>query len=809
MKKLLEIKKLEIQDAFIVKGNRHLDNRGYFEEIYNQTHLEKPITDSWKQVSISYSQQDVLRGMHCSNYAKFVQCLKGEVYDVIVDLRPDSPTFMKWQGVWLNGDSTDQTHLYVPKRCGHGFFAKKDCYFLYLQDGVYDPTSDVELNLFDKKINIEWPTPTKEYIISQKDSNNPLFEQLRARLMTLNAEKQLALTQPKFLVYGSTGFLGSHAIQVLKKQGKYFKVGLSRLENRESLEKEIKSSMPCHVLCLAGIAGKPNISWCEKNQIETIRANLIGQLNIADITSKLDINCTLLTSGAIYKYDDEHELNSNKGFTEEDEPNFNGNFYSRMRIIEEQLLKSYPNVLNLRITYPTSFDLDPRSLLAKLIKYEKIESIPISVTIIEDLWPIMIDMTEKRISGTYNFNNPGTISHDEILNIYKSTINAEHTWKLASPNKNVSASELSAEKLLNLGYKVPHVKESFQNLVNKIKAEKMFKPKNILLTGGAGFIGSHVALHLIKKYKDYNIVVLDILDQCANIKNLDEVRDEPNFRFVKGDICDFELVKKVMVENNIDCVFHFAALSHVDLSIKDFLRYTEVNVKGTHVLLENAYQCRIKRFVHVSTDEVYGTTGEVARADQALDPTNPYACSKLAAECIVMAYQKCFKLPVVISRSNNVYGPHQFLEKVIPKFINRLVKNQKCCIHGDGSHERDFLYASDAVNAFDLILHKGELNQYYNIGSSSVVKVIDLARMIIRIMNKTEVGREDEMIEYVEQRMIDDVRYRIECSPIKQLGWSQKVSFEQGLKETVDWYVKNQDYWINCDSALAPHPTDN
>lgn len=186
-----KITHLDIAGAFTVTGKRFPDDRGYFQEIYNETKFENPITKSWKQVSLSKSKANVIRGLHCSNYSKFVQCVSGEVYDVIVDLRPDSPTFMKWTGVWLKGDDTDEpTHLYVPKRCGHGFFAKKDCLFLYLQDGTYNPQEDVELNPFDKTINVVWPKSSdndENYIISKKDRENPDFIHLKDKIATFTS----------------------------------------------------------------------------------------------------------------------------------------------------------------------------------------------------------------------------------------------------------------------------------------------------------------------------------------------------------------------------------------------------------------------------------------------------------------------------------------------------------------------------------------------------------------------------------------------------------------------------------------------
>ena len=245
---------------------------------------------------------------------------------------------------------------------------------------------------------------------------------------------------------------------------------------------------------------------------------------------------------------------------------------------------------------------------------------------------------------------------------------------------------------------------------------------------------------------------------------------------------------------------HFAAQSHVDVSLKNSLIFTEVNVLGTHVLLECSRLVNLKRFIHVSTDEVYGTTEEKASDQQKIDPTNPYACSKLAAEFIIMAYQKCYKLPVIITRGNNVYGPNQFFEKVIPKFIVRLLKGRKCCVHHDGTAIRDFLYISDVVDAFEKMLHDAKINEFYNIGAEKGIRIIDLARLLIKLMKKE--GKDEDFIEFVTGRVIEDRRYTIDSKAINELRWKQKIDFEEGLKMTIEWYKKNLDFWPDQDDAL-------
>jgi dTDP-glucose 4,6-dehydratase/dTDP-4-dehydrorhamnose 3,5-epimerase len=808
-----KITKLEIADAFLVSGKRFLDERGFFQEIYNETKFEQPITERWKQASLSKSKANVIRGLHCSNYAKFVQCLSGEVYDVIVDLRPDSPTFMKWQGVWLNGDDLENPiHLYVPKRCGHGFFCKKDSLFLYLQDGAYNPKEDIELNLFDEIIKVDWPKPVdgaQDYIISQKDRTNPKFNQLKDKILKSQTVNDLAnrkenfnIFLPKFspkkelfLVYGANYFLGKYFVNYLARTNKSFQIGSNDFHDKNSLQNEIEKVAPSHIFCFNELALQDNSLWYETNKLDEIRKNFLYISLLAQISNELNIHSTFLA------------LNQNTTSSD--------NLILQLNSFQNAFFNSFENILRIKLSYLLSSDLHPTSILNKLLKFKTIESFPLSISVVDDTLPLILNLAEKRIVGKFSLSNPGKITQDDLLQIYKKSINSDHEYKVVKSHMLLDDS--SDENITDLSYKLPTIKQSIETVMSHLKENiqqetqqinEKFVPKNILLTGGAGFIGSHVAIHLVKTYKHYNVFVLDILDYCANLKNLDEIKDEPNFKFIKGDICNFEMVKFVMEQFEIDCVMHFAAQSHVDLSIRNSLSFTEVNIKGTHVLLENARRCNVKRFIHVSTDEVYGTTDEEANIDQALQPTNPYACSKLGAECIIMAYQKCFKMPIVISRGNNVYGPHQFLEKVIPKFIMRLLKDQKCCIHGDGSSERDFLYISDVVNAFDVLLHNGIPHHFYNIGASKGVRIADLAKIIVRQIKNTEEGKEDEYIEYVEDRILDDKRYKIDSSKIKSLGWKQQVSFEEGIKKTIAWYMSHQNYWQNSDYALQPHPKE-
>lgn len=336
-----------------------------------------------------------------------------------------------------------------------------------------------------------------------------------------------------------------------------------------------------------------------------------------------------------------------------------------------------------------------------------------------------------------------------------------------------------------------------------------YEPKNIFLTGGAGFIGSHVAILLCKKYPHYNVVVYDKLDYCSCLENLSEIKDLPNFKFVKGDIGSSDLVTYVFKENKIDTVLHFAAQTHVDNSFGNSFAFTQANIYGTHVLLECAKNCTtMKRFIHVSTDEVYGE-GEDFDAkpmdeEHVLEPTNPYAATKAGAEFLVKSYHRSFKLPVIITRGNNVYGPHQFPEKLIPKFTNQILRGLPVTIHGDGSNTRNFLFVEDVARAFDCILHKGQEGLIYNIGGQNELPNIEVAKTLIRIL-----GKEDEMdkyITYVPDRKFNDLRYTINSAKLHELGWKEEMSWEDGLRKTVEWYRSYSNRYENLEHALVAHP---
>ncbi|MBT4349293.1 dTDP-glucose 4,6-dehydratase [bacterium] len=316
---------------------------------------------------------------------------------------------------------------------------------------------------------------------------------------------------------------------------------------------------------------------------------------------------------------------------------------------------------------------------------------------------------------------------------------------------------------------------------------------NLLVTGGAGFIGSNFIYYILDKYPEYKIINLDLLTYAGNLDNLKKLPKEANHKFVKGDINDYDLVSKIIQENDIDMIVHFAAESHVDRSIQDPDVFLKTNILGTSTLLRAAKENGNIRFHHISTDEVYGSLGKtgIFTEDTAYDPRSPYSASKAASDHLVRSYYHTFALPITISNCSNNYGPYQFPEKLIPLLVTNLLQDKKIPIYGKGENIRDWIHVSDHCRAIDLILHKGKIGETYCVGGENEMHNIDIAKMILQIMHKNE-----EMIEYVQDRLGHDYRYAISNKKInKELNWKPKIDFSTGLTNTVEWYKNNTNWW--------------
>ncbi|RGU76209.1 dTDP-glucose 4,6-dehydratase [Odoribacter splanchnicus] len=332
--------------------------------------------------------------------------------------------------------------------------------------------------------------------------------------------------------------------------------------------------------------------------------------------------------------------------------------------------------------------------------------------------------------------------------------------------------------------------------------------RNILITGGAGFIGSHVVRLFVTKYPEYHIINLDKLTYAGNLANLADIEQQPNYTFVKADICDFEKILELFRQHSIDGVIHLAAESHVDRSIKDPFTFAQTNVMGTLSLLQAAKvswdgQYDGKRFYHISTDEVYGALkfdGTFFTETTKYDPHSPYSASKASSDHFVRAFHDTFGMPTLVTNCSNNYGPYQFPEKLIPLFINNIRHNKPLPVYGKGENVRDWLYVVDHAQAIDLIFHNGKVAETYNIGGFNEWKNIDLIRVLIktvdRLLGRPE-GASEKLITYVTDRAGHDLRYAIDSTKLKnELGWEPSLQFEEGIEKTVKWYLDNQE-WLD------------
>ncbi|MBU3911365.1 MAG: dTDP-glucose 4,6-dehydratase [Candidatus Omnitrophica bacterium] len=313
--------------------------------------------------------------------------------------------------------------------------------------------------------------------------------------------------------------------------------------------------------------------------------------------------------------------------------------------------------------------------------------------------------------------------------------------------------------------------------------------RTLLVTGGCGFIGSNFIRYILKKYKNRKIVNIDKLTYCGCRGNLTDIEKDRRYTFVKGDICDKKIIDKIA--KGCDAIVNFAAESHVDRSIKDASSFVRTNVHGVHVLLEAAKKYKIKRMIQISTDECYGSIQRGSfKETTLLHPNSPYAASKAAGDHLALAYHTTFKVPAIVTRSSNNFGPYQFPEKVIPLFITNLLENKKVPLYGDGMNVRDWLYVIDNCRAIDLVLRKGKPGEIYNIGGSYEIPNIKLTRVILKHLNKTY-----DMIKYVPDRLGHDRRYSLDSNKVKRLGWKTLKNFDKAIEETIEWYKNNKPWW--------------
>ena len=634
------------------------------------------------------------------------------------------------------------------------------------------------------------------------------------------------------LVYGHKGWIGSQFISLLKNQEYNYIVGNARVDNTSLLLNELDNFKPTHVVSFIGrthgtIGEKEytTIDYLEQpgKLVENIKDNLFSPLSLALACKERKIHYTYLGTGCIFSYNNENDIDNayGEGFTEMDVPNFFGSGYSIVKGFTDRLMHQLEDtVLNLRIRMPIVDKDCSRNFITKITNYEKICSVPNSMSVLPELLPIALKMLEKGVVGTINLTNPGIISHNEILEMYKEYVDPSFTWKNFSTEEqrkilacDRSNNLLDTTLLQNFAPEVRSIKDAVRELLQNYKKCEKIKcndikcndikcdsikcgfedlPSTVLfVTGGAGFIGSNFINEIYNKYKNIKIINFDALYYCADeIKNINtNIRnDKERYTFIKGNLQSLDLINYIFQVNKITHVVHFAAQSHVQHSFTDAIQYTKDNILGTHHLLEAArlYCPVLQKFIHVSTDEVYGESmldaDEKHKTEQTiLCPTNPYAATKAGAELLAQAYNHSFKMPIIITRGNNVYGPNQYPEKVIPRFIQQLQKGEKITIQGDGSCMRAFLHAHDTALAFITILEKGKVGEIYNIGCDEGMEysILEVAKILIKKIKDTD--DYTKWITFIEDRPFNDQRYYISNNKLKELGWNITINFEDGI----------------------------
>jgi dTDP-glucose 4,6-dehydratase len=616
----------------------------------------------------------------------------------------------------------------------------------------------------------------------------------------------------RVLVYGHKGWIGNQFIDILTKKSIEYYKGESRVDNSDDIENEFKLYHPTHVVSFIGrthgtIGEKKytTIDYLEQEGklYENVRDNLFSPFILAELCSRHNIHYTYLGTGCIFKYDEEHPFGEEiNGFTEDSVPNFFGSSYSIVKGFTDKMMKLYEkNVLNLRIRMPITGEENSRNFITKIVNYEKVCSVPNSMTVLPELLPYVLDMMKNGVVGTMNLTNPGLISHNEILEMYREIVNPFFTWKNFSQEeqRKILAADrsnnfLDTTRLESLYPEIKNIKDSVRECLQQYAESKILeKEVNLLVTGGCGFIGSNFINYYFPKNKVSKLVNLDAMYYCANEMNVGEPirKSVDKYTLVKGNLCDSDLVDHILKTFKITHIIHFAAQSHVQNSFDDSLTFTEDNILGTHILLESCRKYgKIERFIHVSTDEVYGesmnSVDEKHKTEHSiLCPTNPYAATKAGAELIAQSYNHSYKMPIIITRGNNVYGPNQYPEKLIPRFIKLLRENKKVTIQGDGSTVRAFLHAYDTATAFETILEKGKIGEIYNIGCDEGMEysVLEIAKILIKMIKNTE--EYEDWIKYIEDRPFNDQRYYISNQKLKELGWEIKKEFIDGIQRLI------------------------
>ncbi len=519
-----------------------------------------------------------------------------------------------------------------------------------------------------------------------------------------------------------------------------------------------------------------NIDFLQENLKCNIQDNLLSHLLLMEIAQQMKIHLSIIGTGCIYQDGPDTPFD---GFNEQCDPNFFGSDYSIVKGALDQMIRlRSQEILHVRIRMPIDDEPHKRNLITKLSTFAKVTDIPNSMSVLPDLLPILIHLAHRRVRGVFNLVNPGTMTHKEIMELYKLHVNQCHTvdvFPISEHDQVVKAKRSNttlSTKQLMATCRENGIPEPLPLREALLSCLKQYSPyRCIAVTGGSGFLGSHLIDKLSHYYPRSTIINID--------KNKSRF-EIPNIICIQADITDSPSIQRIFERYEIDTVFHLAAETHVDKSFQHSMQFTRTNVEGTHVILECCRAFKVSRVIHMSTDEVYGSNTGTHTEQSLLNPTNPYAASKVGAEALCQAYIRSFKLPLLIVRCNNIYGTRQFPDKVIPRFICRALCHKPLQIQGDGQALRTFVHVHDVVSALHVILRAGVTGEIYNISSDDEWSVRALADRILKAVPGT--------IEFVADRNFQDVRYSINSEKLKALGWRPTVPFEDGLLDCITWY---------------------
>lgn len=599
----------------------------------------------------------------------------------------------------------------------------------------------------------------------------------------------------KVLVFGHKGWIGSQLVELIKNKHDIM-LASCRADDIRGVTTLLQEHKPTHVVSLIGRTHGPGFSTIDYLQQpdtlkENVRDNLFAPVSLALLCKAHGAHFTYLGTGCIFNSENKETM-----YDEDDRPDFFGSNYSIVKGMTDELMHLLKDcTLNIRIRMPITSENHPRNFITKILNYEKVCSIPNSMTVLPILLPYVIKLMEMCYTGTINMTNPGVISHNEILQMYKDIVDPSISWQNFSlEDQNAilmskrSNNHLSTRLLESIFPEVPDIHTAMRTcLLNWKQAPTKSRLDDhdcVLITGGCGAIGSEVINYLKRKYADTMFVNLDMLTYAGNESNIEPPYD--NYTFVLGNICDMQIVNHVLQKYKPTMIIHFAAESHVDTSFGNSFKFTETNVMGTHVLLECARKHPgIRKFVHMSTDEVYGSVDDesVCSETSMFKPSNPYSASKAAAEMLCHAYIMSFKLPLIILRCNNAISKYQHPEKLIPKAIQCIMTGKRIPIHGNGQSKRTFIHTDDIASAIDVICTKGSIFEIYNIGTTLEYTVLDVVTRILKIMLPK--ANMNDWIEYVADRNFQDYRYSIDISKLTSLGWTSRVTFDESLERLV------------------------